>query len=332
MIPTRRLDMILRRLATRMAAALLLLVAVNPLHAQTTWPAKPLRIVVGFAPGGGTDMMARIVAQSLGELLGQSVIVENKPGASGNIAAAEVIRAAADGYTLYVAPTTVQSANPLLFKSSINMAKDLSPLAAIGRMQLHLVVRHDSPFKDMRDLLAYARDNPGKLSYASSGPGTTPHLITEVLLQQTGLNMVHVPYRGAGPSLQAVLAGETSFVLDPGIAFQHVRAGKLRMLAVASGRRSPSFPDVPTMGELGVPGLDLDTWFGIWVPTGTPAEITNRLDEALAKVLAQPVVRQRFADMMAEATHLDAADFRNQLDRETRALTRVITERKISLD
>jgi len=310
-----------------------ILLAYAPLaHAQPTDATRPLRMLVGFAPGGGTDMMARVVAQALGDLLGQSVIVENKPGASGNIAAAEAIRAAADGHTLYVAPTTVHSANPLLFKSSVNVARDLIPLAAIGRMQLHLVVRQDAPFKDAKELINYARIHPGQLSYASSGPGTTPHLITEVLLQQTGTSIVHVPYRGAGPSLQAVLAGETTFTLDPGIAFQHVRTGRLRMLAVASGRRSSAFPAVPTMGDLGVAGLDLDTWFGIWVPAGTPADTTRRLDRALAQVLDQAAVKQRFAEMMAEAVHLDAADFRTLLDKETRALTRVINERRICLD
>jgi len=302
------------------------------LHAQSAWPTKPLRVVVGFAPGGGTDLMARILAQPLGELLGQSVIVENKPGASGNIAAGEVIRAPADGYTLYIAPTTVQSANPSLIKSNINPAKDLVPLAAIGRMQLHLIVRPGLAVKDLGDLIAMARANPGKLTYASSGPGTTPHLITEVFLQQTGLEINHIPYRGAGPSLQAVLAGETDFVLDPGISFQHVRTGKVRMLAVASGRRSAAFPDVPTMGEAGVAGLDLDTWFGIWVPVGTPPEVMAKLSQAVAKALEQPALRQRFNEIIAEAAFLNSADFRGLLDKETAVLTRVIKERKINVE
>ena len=302
------------------------------LHAQSAWPTKPLRVVVGFAPGGGTDLMARILAQPLGELLGQSVIVENKPGGSGNIAAGEVIRAPADGYTLYIAPTTVQSANPSLIKSNINPAKDLVPLTAIGRMQLHLIVRPGLAVKDLGELIAMARANPGKLTYASSGPGTTPHLITEVFLQQTGLEINHIPYRGAGPSLQAVLAGETDLVLDPGISFQHVRTGKVRMLSVASGRRSAAFPDVPTMGEAGVAGLDLDTWFGIWVPVGTPPEVMAKLSQAVAKALEQPALRQRFNEIIAEAAFLNSADFRSLLDKETAVLTRVIKERKINVE
>lgn len=300
--------------------------------AEPNWPTKPIRAVVGFAPGGGTDLMARFLAQPLGELLGQPVIVDNKPGASGNIAAAAVIQAPPDGYTIYIAPTTVQSANPSLLKSSVNPARDLVPLAGIGRMQLHLIVKPGLPVKDVGEFLALMRANRGKLSYASSGSGTTPHLITEALLQQAGLEALHVPYRGAGPSLQAVLAGEADFVLDPGISFQHVRAGKVRMLAVASGRRSPGFPEIPTLGEAGVAGLDLDTWFGVWVPVGTPPEVMARLSQGISKALAQPAVRKQFSDMVAEAAFLDTDGFRQLLDKETLALTKVIIERKLKVE
>lgn len=320
----------------RLLCTALMLGALAPtasLAADPAWPTKSIRIVVGFAPGGGTDLMARIVGQALGEIVGQSVIVENKPGGSGNIAASDVIRAPADGYTIYIAPTTVQSANPSLFKSNpVNLARDLVPLAGIGRMQLHLIVRPGLAVKDLGELMAMARANPGKLTYASSGAGTTPHLIGEVFLQQTGLDIRHIPYRGAGPSLQAVLASETDIALDPGIAFQHVRAGKVRMLAVASGRRSPAFPDVPTFGESGVAGLDLDTWFGAWVPAGTPPDVMAKLDQAFAKALEQPNVRQRFSEIIAEAAFLNQTDFRAMLDKETRVLAQVIKERKINVE
>jgi tripartite-type tricarboxylate transporter receptor subunit TctC len=322
---------IVRRVAVTVATLSLLGFA-SAAPAQSQWPTKPIRFVVGFAAGGGSDLIARAVAQALGEQLGQPVIIDNKPGASGNLAGAEVARAPADGYTMFVGPTSMQSANPFLIKSNFNPAKELAPAAGIGFVQLFLVTRPGLPLKNVGELIAMAKANPGKLTYASSGPGTSPHLLTETFLQQTGTEAIHVPYRGAAPSLQGVQAGDADFVLDPGISFQFVRAGRMGMLAVASARRSPAFPDVPTMAESGVSGVDLDTWFGVWVPVGTPAEIVSRFGSALSKVLDDPAVRQRFAGMPAEAKYLPAPAFRKLLEDETRTLSKVITDRKIKLD
>ncbi len=301
-------------------------------QAQTTWPDKPVRLVVGFPPGGGVDVMARIVAQPLGDLLGRQIVIDNKPGAASNLAMVEVARAPADGHHILIGPTTVESANPFLYKASANPAADLLPVAGIGRYQLHLIVRPGFPGKDLAELMAHARANPGKLNYASAGAGTTPHLISELFLQQAGIQALHVPYRGSAPALQAVMAGEADFVMDPGISFQHVRAGKVQMFGVASAARSRQFPDVPTMTEAGVPGLEFDTWVGLWAPLGAPEDARAKLARAVAQVLSQPEVKQKMQALNGEALFVDTADYRNLLSRETKAFSALIKNRKIILE
>jgi tripartite-type tricarboxylate transporter receptor subunit TctC len=302
-------------------------------QAQQAWPtAKPIRIVVGFAPGGTTDAMARVVAQSLGDALGQSVIVDNKPGASGNLAASEVIRAAPDGYTFLIAPTSFETANPFLFKQTLAPAKELTPVAGVGRSQMYLVVKPQSTFKDAKELVAFARAHPDKLSYASAGAGTPPHLAGELFKKVTGISATHIPYRGAAPALNDVMANQADYVFDPGIAFQHVRAGKVRMLAVAGTQRSSFFPDVPTLAEQGFKGTELDIWFGLWAPNGVPAEVSARMAQEVAKVLTQANTRTRYEALGAEPVGLDNAAFRSLLTNEARMLSALIKEARISLD
>jgi tripartite-type tricarboxylate transporter receptor subunit TctC len=302
--------------------------------AQTAsnWPVKPVRIVVGFAPGGSTDVMARILSQSLSESLGQPVIIDNKPGASGNISASEVIRAAPDGHTFLIAPTSVETANPSLFKSTILPSRDLTPVASVGRTQMYLVTKPQMPAKDVRDLVALAKARPGTLSYASAGAGTPPHLACELFKQATATDVTHVPYRGAAPALQDVLSGQADFVCDPGIAFPHIRTGKVKLLGIVSARRSPFFPDVPTVGEQGFKGADLDIWFGMWAPVGTPPEIVARMNREVAKALAQPAVRSRYADLGAEPVAMESADFRALLADEGALLSALIKQQKIVVD
>jgi tripartite-type tricarboxylate transporter receptor subunit TctC len=248
------------------------------------WPSKPIRIVVGFAPGGTTDVMARLMAQQLSESLGQSVVIDNKPGASGNIAAAEVARAAPDGHTLFISPTSVETANPSLFKSSpVLPSRDLTPVAGIGKTQMYLVAKPQTTAKDVRELVAQAKAQPGKLSYASAGAGTPPHLACE-------------------------------------------------LLAIVSEKRSPFFPDVPTVAEQGFRGNYMDIWFGMWTPNGTPAEIVSRLSRELAKALAQPAVKSRYADLGAENVALDTGEFRNLLTSEGRLLSGLIRDQKITVE
>jgi tripartite-type tricarboxylate transporter receptor subunit TctC len=317
------------RRAIVLAAATLCLGAA---HAQTAWPTKPIRIVVGFAPGGSTDVMARIVAQQLTETLGQTVIIDNKPGASGNIAASEVIRATPDGTTFLIAPTSVETANPWLFKSTIRPSRDLMPVAAIGRTQMYLVAKPQMEAKNVKDLVALATAKPNTLSYASAGTGTPPHLACELFKLATGTAITHVPYRGAAPALQDVLSGQADFVCDPGIAFPHIRTGKAKLLGVVSAKRSPFFPDVPTVGEQGFEGANLDIWFGAWAPKGTPPEIVTRLSESIAKAMAQASVKSRYAELGAEPVQVGTSEFRKLLNDESALLEKVIREQKIVVE
>lgn len=304
------------------------------LHAQTpaAWPTKTIRIVVGFAPGGSTDVMARILAQSIGESLGQTVIIENKPGASGNIAASDVIRAAPDGYSFLIAPTSVETANPSLFRSTILPSRDLAPVGGVGKTQMYLVGKPQLEAKDVRELVALAKARPEKLSYASAGPGTPPHLACELFKLATGTSITHVPYRGAAPALQDVMAGQADFVCDPGIAFPHIRTGKVKLLGVVSAKRSPFFPDVPTVGQQGFPGADLDIWFGMWGPNGTPPDVIARMNRELGKALALPATKTRYADLGAEPAPLSTAEFKTLLTSEGKLLSTLIKEQKIAVD
>jgi tripartite-type tricarboxylate transporter receptor subunit TctC len=322
-----------RSLIQAAAAAVFGLAALGSAQAQQAWPTtKPIRLVVGFAPGGTTDVMARVMAQSLGEALGQAVVVENKPGASGNLAASEVIRAMPDGYTFLIAPTSFETANPYLFKQTIAPAKDLTPIAGVGRSQMYLVVKPQSTIKDAKEFVAYAKANPGKLSYTSAGAGTPPHLAGELFKKVTGVFATHIPYRGAAPALQDVMANQADYVFDPGIAFPHVRAGKVRMLAVAGSKRSSFFPDVPTLAELGFKGAELDIWFGMWAPNGTPADVSARMAKEIAKVLTQANTKTRYESLGAEPVGLDNAEFRALLSNEAKMLSGLIKDAKINID
>ncbi len=321
-------------LARIIAAAVLGLAAtsIHTLASAQAWPSKPIRIVIGFAPGGTTDVMARVMAQSLTEALGQTVVVDNKPGASGNIGAGEVVRAAADGYTFLIAPTSFETANPYLFKQTLNPAKDLTPVAGVGRSQMYLIVKPQTVQKDAKEFIAFAKANPDKLSYASAGAGTPPHLAAELFKSVTGITATHIPYKGAAPALQDVMAGQADYVFDPGIAFPHVRAGKVRMLAVAGAKRSSFFPDVPTLSELGFKGSELDIWFGMWAPNGMPADITARMNREIAKVLQQANTKQRYEAAGAEPVGLDNAEFKSLLASEAKQLSTLIQSAKISVE
>jgi tripartite-type tricarboxylate transporter receptor subunit TctC len=311
------------------ALSILGAVASTPSLAQS-WPTKPIRIVIGFAPGGTTDVMSRLVAQGLTESLGQSVVIDNKPGASSNIAASEVIRATPDGYTLFISPTSVETVNPYIIKSNILPSRDLTPVAGIGKSQMYLVTKPQTTAKDVKELVAQAK--VGKLAYASAGAGTPPHLACELFKQATNTNILHVPYKGAAPALQDVLAGQADMVCDPGIAFPHIRSGKVKLLGVLSDKRSPFFPDVPTIAEQGFKGASLDIWFGMWAPNGTPPEITARLNREIAKVLASPALKARYADLGGENVYLDTTEFKSLLANEGKVLSALIRDQKITVD
>ena len=321
-----------RRSLLQAALALSVAAPVGRSFAQGAWPTKPVRGVVGFAPGGGVDVMARAVGIPLGDLLGQPFVIDNKPGAAGNVASSDVIRSAPDGYTILFGTSFGQAVNPFLIKGSPNMARDLIPVAIIGRYKFHLVVRSELPVNSLAELIAYAKANPGKLSFANSGAGTQPHLLGELFEKLAGVKVLQVPYRGSGPALQAMLSKDTDAVFDPGIAFPHVDAGKLKILAIASDKRPPKYPQVPTFTEAGVPGMDADAWIGVWVPTGTPPAVVAKLDQSLATVIARPDIQKRFNDMSAEAIHMDTAKFRSVLANEEAVYGSLIRERNITIE
>ena len=321
-----------RRLLIACAAALLAGASLPAASQQAAWPSKAIRLVVGFAPGGGTDVMARALAQSLTESLGQPVIVDNKPGASGNLSASEVARATPDGYTILVAPTSIETANPYLFKSNVLPSRDLTPVMGIGRMQMYVVARPTIEAGNIKDLVALAKSQPGRMNYASSGTGTAPHLAGELFKESTGTFITHVPYRGSAPALQDVMAGQTDFVFDPGIAFPHIKGGKVKLLGVASERKSPFFPDAPTYADLGIKNASLDIWFGVWGPKHLPADVIARLSRELTKALGTPALEEQFNGLGAEPAPVQTPEFRQLLAEEGRTLSALIKARDIIVE
>lgn len=321
-----------RRRVLAVAAALLCGHGAGTVGAQPSWPNKPIRLVVGFPAGGSTDVMARVVGAYMGKSLGQPVVVDNRPGASGNIAASETIKAAPDGYTFMVAPISVQTANPFLFKPALNVERDLRPVASLGYAQLYLVSKKDLDVQTAPDLVAMAKAEPGKLSYGSGGAGTQMHLVGELFKQQAQIDVVHVPYKGAAPALQDVLAGQIDYYFDPASGIPHIREGRARLLAVTGTKRSPFFPQTPTLTELGVPGVELGNWFGVFAPAGTPDEIVARVEQEIAAAMQQSDVQQRFADLGTEPVVQDQARFAQTIRDETQILSALIKERNLVLD
>ena len=297
------------------------------------WPSKPVRLVVNFPPGSSPDVLARAVSLPLQQALGQPVLVENRAGASGMIGAEVVAKAPADGHTLLMTAGSTITTNPFIYsKIPYDTAKDLVPVAAAARIVLFLVVKPGLPVKNVREFLAYLKANPGKLSYGSAGNATGLHLAGEMLKSQAGVYAVHVPYRGASPALQDLLAGQIDFYFDPGIALSHVRAGKLRMLAVAALRRSTVFPDVPTLDEAGLKGFDAGTTHGFYAPAGTPSEIVTRLNLEINRILALPNVRSQITAIGAEPTPLTPAQFAAQMRDDSRRYAAIVKERNIQAD
>lgn len=275
------------------------------------WPAKPIQLVVGYAAGGALDVMARIVAQRMTESLGQPVIVDNRGGANAGIAAEFVTRSAPDGYTLLVATPSIESVNPFIYsKLLFDAQNDLAAVGALGSVKLLLTTRKGLGLNDTAALVEYARANPGKLTYGSAGAGSTTHLVGELFKQSTGTFITHVPYRGQAGALQDLLADQIDLAFDPGLSVQHVRAGKLKVLAVASHTRSQLFPAVPTLSELGMKNMDWDTWIGVYAPAKTPANIIATLNQEINKALATPSVQQRLRDIGADATPMTPEAFK----------------------
>ena len=270
-----------------------------PAVAQDAYPSKPIRMVVGYAPGGGTDVVARLVAARMTVQLGQSVIVENRPGNSGILAASQVAKSAADGYTLMMGVVSLNAIQPSLVPNlPFDPVKDFAPVTLTGTTP-HLIVAHPSTsITSIKDLIAHAKANPGKLSFPSAGNGTTPHIAGELFLSMAGVKMVHVPYKSTGQSMPDLLAGRLEVGFDTlSSAIPHVKGGKLRPLAVTSARRVADLPAVPTVEEAGLPGYRFGTWYGVFAPAGTPPAIVNRLHAEINKAMQSPDVRAKYAEM-----------------------------------
>ncbi len=263
--------------------------------AAQTYPVKAIRIVVPFAPGGGTDIVARLLGQKLAVALGQTVIVDNRPGAAGNIGTELVARAAPDGYTLLAMPSAF-SINPSLYsKVPYDPIRDFEPVATLTSYMLFLVAHPSLPARSVKALMALARAQPGHITYASSGTGTTAHIAGELFCHLTGVRMTHVPYKGSGPSIPAVIGGEVAILFGSNTAVPHARAGKLALLGVTGSRRSPLFPQAPTIAEAGIPGYEVTSWIALFAPAATPPAIVRRLNAEAGKGLRQPDVREVFA-------------------------------------
>jgi tripartite-type tricarboxylate transporter receptor subunit TctC len=269
-------------------------------QAQTArYPDRPVKIFVGFAAGGGTDVAARILAQKLTEALGQSVVVENRPGASGMIATEMVAKSAADGYTLMVGSQTTLAVAPLLYrKFSIDAGRDFAGVAMAGVSPLVLAVHPSVPARSVKDLIALAKAKPSTINFGSGGLGTTPHMAGELFSIQAGIKMVHVAYRGEAPAINDLLGGQLQLIFaNLSAVIGNVRAGSLRALAVTSAERAATAPDIPTIAEEALPGFEAATWFALIAPADTPRDIVLRLNSEVTRVVAQPDTQQRFADL-----------------------------------
>ena len=313
-----------RRQFLQLAAGAAALSATPPSAWAQTYPTRSLRLIIGYPPGGSADITARLTGQWLSERLGQPVVVESRPGAGTNLATEAVVRAAPDGYTLLlVAPANAINAT-LYGKLNFDFLRDIVPVAGIIRFANVVVVNPSLPIKTIPELIAYAKANPGKLNMASSGNGSTIHMSGELFKMLTGINMVHVPYRGGAPALTDLMGGQVQVMFDniPTSA-EHVKAGKLRGLAVTSATRSDVLPDLPTVADF-LPGYEASAWYGLGAPKGTPDEIVGKVNKAMNEVLADPKAQARFKELGASLLPGSPADFGKLLAEETEKWGKVV--------
>jgi tripartite-type tricarboxylate transporter receptor subunit TctC len=278
--------------------------------AQPAYPARPVRFIVPSAAGGGTDIIARAISVKLGERLSQQFVVDNRPGAGQMIGIELAAKSPADGYTILMAASTL-AINPVMYKQvPYDPVRDFAPITQAATLPNVLAVHPSLPVKSVAELVAYAKENPGKLNFASAGIGTSPQMSIELLKSMTGIDMVHIPYKGTAPGVVDLLAGQV-LVMAPNVltALPHIKSGKLRALAVTSAKRSEALPEVPTVAEAGVPGYDSTQWYGVLAPSGTPREIVARLHDAIVRALRDPEVGKRLAADGAEAVGSSPEEF-----------------------
>ena len=304
-----------------------------PAAAQDAYPDKPITMIVPAPPGGGTDLVARLYADLLGQELGQQVIVDNRGGGNGNIGSALAARAKPDGYTLLMQYSGFHAANPALISNLNWDPKDFVGVA-MGAIGPHvIVVPKKVPADDLKSFIAYAKANPGKLNYASVGPGSVPHIGGVMLNKEAGIDLMHVPYKGSGPATQDTVAGQVElFIVTPPSVSGHIRNGNLKALALASTERLPSFPDIPTTAEAGLPGFLLDGWFALFAPAGTPQPIVDKLNTAMRKIAKMEITRQRADQLGMVLKDWDAAHMDKFARDEVAAWGKVIRDNKITMD
>jgi tripartite-type tricarboxylate transporter receptor subunit TctC len=313
-----------RRQFLRLSALAIGVPAISRMAFAEAYPARPVRMAVGFAAGGAPDIAARLVAQWLSERLGQQFIIENRPGSGGNIATEAVVDASADGYTLLMAGLQNAVNATLYEKLSYNFIRDTAPVGSVSHENYGMEVHPSFPARTVPEFIAYAKANPGKLNMASPGNGTGPHMAGELFKIMAGVDMVHIPYRGSPPALTDLLAGQVQLMFSPmSSSIEYVKAGKLRALAVTSATRSTVLPDLPTVGEF-VPGYAASGWFGVCAPGKTPVEIIERLNKEINAGLADSKLKARLADLGSEVFAGSPADFGKHIAEETEKWGKVV--------
>jgi tripartite-type tricarboxylate transporter receptor subunit TctC len=313
-----------RRRFLQLATCAAALPAVSRIAAAQTYPTRPVHIIVGFAAGGGVDITARLIGQWLAERLGRSFVIENRPGAGGNIGTEAVVNAPPDGHTLLLA-TVPNAVNATLYeKLNFSFIRDIAPVAGIIRVPQVILVHPSLPAKTVPEFIAYAKANPGKVNMASAGNGSAPHMAGELFNAMAGVNIVHVPYRGQGPALTDLLGGQVQvlFATTPGTT-DFIRTGKLRALAVTTASRAEVLPDLPTVGDF-LPGYEASQWYGIGAPKNTPAEIVDKLNREINAALTDPGMKSRFADIGGEALAGSPAGFGKLITDETGKWAKVV--------
>jgi len=317
-------------LAAAAAVTLAALWPAVPLHAQA-YPTKPVRMIVNFPPGGGTDVTARIMQPALSKEIGQQILIDNRGGAAGAVGAEIASRAAPDGYTLLWTLSS-HTTNPSLYKLSFDADRDFAPITLGANAPQIVVATTSLPVKDVRDLIAYAKANPGKVTYASPGVGSPGHLAGELLKQQAGINMLHIPYKGAGPAIPDVITGNVQLMISSmSAAVSHVRAGKMRAIGVTSLKRSAGGPDIPAIAE-GLPGFELPSWFGLLAPAGTPRPIIDRWHQSMTRVLAIPEIRDQLIAQGADPVGNTPEQFTQQIREELKLWAKLIKQSGIKAE
>ncbi|QQX86765.1 tripartite tricarboxylate transporter substrate binding protein [Cupriavidus necator] len=318
---------------TRAALAGVLATTVLGATAQAPFPSqKPITLVVPFAPGGGNDILARVIAPKMGQVLGQTIVIENKPGAGGNLGTDYVAHAAPDGYTLVIASSQV-TMNPFLgMKVPFRIERDFEPVGLIASVPIMLVVNPDQPFRTLQEFIQFTRANPGKLSYSSPGPGTPQHLAGEVFAKLNKTELLHVPYRGTGPSITDLMGGQVQISFATfASSIQYVRAGKLRALGIAGKKRSKLMPDLPTFAEAGITGYDAELWYSMLAPAHTPKAVVDKVNAALVAALKSPDVAEQLIRQGFEAQASTPAELKAYIGKEMSRWQRVIQDNNIKV-